>query len=286
VKPHRIILFARSFTILMILVFFSACVPSQAVSDYPTDTPTPQPTNVTATATVIWFPATPTETAVSTIENTPTPDTGLSYGDLVLEDTFGFDSPWIIGSYASGNVAFGNESLSLAVSVPSGSLTSFRRETYFTDLFLQINVQASLCSPKDSFGVGFWATNERNYYRLALTCEGTYRLERVREGKITGLTKWLPSAQAPRGIQTSAKIGLWVGGGLIRIYLNDEFQSQLYVNRATGGLGVFTSSNSTSATTATFMDLQVYDVQPGNYPPTPMPTLRPTRTALPTIPTP
>jgi hypothetical protein len=284
VRPHRIPLFAGMIVVLMISIFFSACVPTEPVADIPTDTPTLQP--ATATATVIWFPATATGTALPTIESTPTPDISLSYGDLVLEDTFGIDSPWVIGSYASGNVAFGTDSLTLAVASPTGVLSSFRKETYFTDFFLQINVQASLCSAKDSFGVGFWSANDRNYYRLALTCEGTYRLERVREGKVTGLTDWLPSAQAPRGPQTSAKIGLWAGGGLIRIYLDDEFQSQLYVNRATGGLGVFASSNGNSATTATFTDLQVYDVQPGDYPPTPTPTLRPTRTALPTIPTP
>ncbi len=267
-----------------VLLGLSACLPRTTPETLPTDTPTLIPS--TASPTIIWFPATATFTPLPTIKVTPTQQKVTGYGTLFVEDLFDSTDAWVTGSYADGNVAFGNHSLSLAVAQPGGTLTSFRRETYFTDFYLEITAESSLCSSNDTFGVAFWAANARTYHRLALSCSGSYRLERVREKRVTPLTEWLPSSKIFRGPMTSARIGLWAGGGLIRVFFDDEFQSELYTDRSTGGLGVFASSNGGTAVTGVFSNLQIYEVLPENYPPTPEPTLRPTKTALPTIPTP
>lgn len=243
----------------------------------PTDTITP---------TRIWFPATATYTRVAATIVTPTPAAEIFYGDLALADDFSDHDAWVTGSYADGNVAYGNNTLALAVANPGGSLTSFRKETYFTDFYAVIQASANLCSPQDSFGVSFWAANARNYYRLAINCSGAFRLEKVKENKVTDLTDWQNSDQLMRGPMGSVKIGLWSGGGLIRVYFNDLYQSEIAVSRSTGGLGLFTISNSTTAVTAVFSKLEVYEVLPEHYPPTATPTVRPTKTPLPTIPTP
>lgn len=269
---------------IMLFFLLSACLPVKTPIDLPTDTPTPLP--ATSTATTVWFPATQTFTPIATIIITPTRLAQAEYGLLALEDSFNDEEAWVTGSYADGNVAFGEDSLSLAVARPSGSLTSFRKETYFSDFYLELTAASGLCSQNDSFGIAFWAVNARNYYRLALTCSGLYRLERVKENQVSPLTDWLPSAQIIRGPQVSVRVGLWVGGGLIRVYLDDVFQSELYTNKSTGGMGVFTVSSGTSAVTGTFSELKIYDVSPEFYPPTPEPTIRPSKTPLPTIPTP
>ncbi len=278
-------MFTRSLFIGMVLLtILSSCL-SQA-----TEVAAPTPTLLASTSnpsnTPVWFPATATSTPVPTFEFSPTPISSLAHADLVVDDTFANPEDWVIGSYAAGNVAFGQKVLSVAVASPGENLTSFRKETYFSDFYLEMNASSSLCSPADAFGVAFWAVDASNYYRLALSCAGMYRLERVRGEKVTELTPWLPSAQIMRGPQVSVRVGLWSGGGLLRFYLNDIYQSEIRVPRATGGLGVFAQSNNSSALTASFSALEVYDVQPENYPPTPEPTVRPSKTPLPTIPTP
>jgi hypothetical protein len=249
------------------------------IPTFESNTPSPS-------TTIVWFPATATSTPVPTIELSPTPLSYLAYGDQLVMDSFSDEKQWVLGSYAAGNAALGADVLSLAVAAPGGTLTSFRRDTYFSDFYLEVNAASSLCSSADSFGVAFWAVDASNYYRMALSCAGMYRLERVRGDKVTELTDWLPSAQIVRGPQVSVRVGLWSGGGLLRFFLNDIYQSEVRLPHATGGLGFFTQSNSSSAVTAVFSDLAVYDVSPDNYPPTPEPTIRPSKTPLPTIPTP
>lgn len=262
----------------------SACsIPQQPVT-LPTDAPTFLPDS--ATPTIVWFPATATRTVLPMAEATATPQPVPLYGELAVYDAFDEKDAWVTGSYATGNVAFGIKNLSLAVAVPGGSLTSFRRDTYFSDFYYQIHASSSLCQTGDTYGIAFWAVNSQNYYRLALTCAGQYRLERVRENKVSALTDWIGSPQIGRGPIESLQVGLWSGGGLLQIYLNGIYQSEFRTNRATGGIGLFAASNSSSAVTATFRDLEIYDVTPEYYPLTPEPTLRPTKTPLPTIPTP
>lgn len=269
---------------VVLCLLAAGCIPAQTPVEEPTATPVP--ITATVTETRIWFPATATRTQPAATIFTATPLVEIQYSDLVLEDNFTDKEAWVTGSYASGNVAFGNQALSLAVAVPGGELNSFRRDTYFTDFYATIDATANLCSPQDTFGLAFWSTNTRNYYRLALNCSGAFRLEKIRENKVTTLSEWQQSDQLMRGPMGSVKIGLWAGGGLIRVYLNDHFQSELAIPRATGGLGLFTQSNSATAVTSVFSSLEVYQVLPENYPPTATPTTRPTKTPLPTIPTP
>lgn len=260
------------------------CAPVREEVIEPTAT-LPIPT-ATITATRVWFPATATHTQVAATIVTPTPAAEVFYGELTLTDDFSDHDAWVSGSYAAGNVAYGKNSLALAVAAPGGELTSFRKDTYFTDFYTVIDASANLCSPQDSFGLAFWAANARNYYRLAVNCAGAFRVERVRDDKVKNLSEWQSSDQLTRGPMGSVKIGLWSGGGLIRVYFNDRYQTEIQIPRSTGGLGLFTVSNSTTAVTSIFSGLEVYAVLPEHYPPTATPTIRPTKTPLPTIPTP
>jgi hypothetical protein len=271
------------FGLILPLAILSGCLPVRTPIPFPTNTGTPP--LATETITPVWFPATSTRTPIPSSAVTSTPANLPDYSGLQFSDSFSKADDWVIGSYADGNVALGSDSMGLAVARPGGILTTFRKDTYQTDFYLEMQVNSSLCSPNDSFGPAFWAANSQNYTRLALTCSGQYRLERVKGGKASKLSDWMPSTQLTRGPQLSVKVGLWAGGGLVQVYFNDVFQTELSVSRSTGGLGMFAQSFDRPLTVS-FSSLDVYEVLPDNYKPSSTPTVRPTKTPLPTIPTP
>jgi hypothetical protein len=234
----------------------------------------------------VWFPATSTPTRQVTIQPSATPDSAILYGNLVIDDQFKTPADWTNGSFPEGNIEFSESALNLAVASPGGTLVSLRTDTFTNDFYLETSITASLCTQPDTFGVIFWATNDRNYYREAFNCSGQFRLEKVSNGRVSALSEWTASSQAVRTPGVPVRVGLWVGRGLVRLYLNEEFQSSQSLAPTAGGIGFFASSNGSTAVTTQFTDLQVYEVSPVDYPPTATPTIRPTYTGVPTIPTP
>ena len=126
---------------------------------------------------------------------------------------FRIDSAWLTGAYPGGNVAYGADTLNLAVAVPNGSLTSYRKDTYFSDLYWEITVAANLCTPSDIYGLIFWSENEQNYHELAFNCSGEFSMDKVNSGYRSQLLDWTASSQVPRGGLSPFRVGLWVGKG-------------------------------------------------------------------------
>ncbi len=281
---NRQVPLACIFVTMFLLSALAGCSLPREVA--PEMTPTVLQVTQTPSATIVWFPATSTPTRQITIKPSSTPDASIQYGNLVIDDQFEIQSDWIHGAFPAGNIDFGDGSINLAVASPGGTLTSLRTDTFTDDFYLEVSITASLCKREDTFGVVFWATNDRTYHRVVFNCGGLFRIEKVSNGKVSALTDWAASAQAARTPGVPFRVGLWVGGGLVRIYLNNAFQASQKLAPTAGGIGFFTSSNATSAVTIQFSDLQLYEVSVVDYPATSTPTVRPTKTALPTIPTP
>ena len=270
--------------ICLLLITLSACQPAEATID--PETPTPLTQTPTSTSTRIWFPSTATPTVYFTPLQTPTPSESPDFGELIIKDDFFDRTAWINGAFPAGNVAYGDKTLNLAVSSPGSSLTSFRKDTYFSDFYMETTVTANLCSASDSYGLVFWSVNDKTYYRISFNCSGEYALEKVKEGRPTTLLDWSPSGQVPRGGLSPVRVGLWVGGGYIRLYLNGIFQAGMYLPPATGGIGVFAQSAEGPAVSISYSDMEIYSVSPIDYPLTPTPTKKPTRRPYPTLATP
>ncbi len=247
---------------------------------------TPTINTVYPTATRIWFPSTSTPTVYIPFENTPTPYESPDYDVLVITDDFSERKSWQSGSFPAGNVAYGKNTLNLAVSSPRASLTSFRSDSYFSDFYWEMTVTGNLCSPTDAFGLIFWSVNDLNYDRLSFNCAGEYAVEKVNNGRSSPLMDWSPSSQVPRGGLSPFRVGLWVGGGNVRIYLNDIYQDGVYLPPATGGIGIFAQSGDGPAMNISYSNMQLYSVSPSDYPATPTPTPLPTKKPFPTLPTP
>lgn len=275
-----------SITLISILclaaMILAACQPVTAT--FEPDTPTAVMETPTSTATRIWFPSTATPTVYVPPEETPSPDENAGYGELVLEDDFSDRSAWLTGAYPGGNAAYGADSLNLAVAVPNGSLTSYRKDTYFSDLYWEITMAANLCTPSDIYGLIFWSVNEQNYHELAFNCSGEFSIDKMNSGYRSQLLDWTASSQVPRGGLSPFRVGLWVGKGLVRIYLNDQFQTGVYIPAGTGGIGIFARSTGGPAISVSYSDMQIYAVSPQDYPATPTPTLKPTNKPYPTQP--
>lgn len=252
------------FLILTALMVLSGCdfLPAEA-----TITPTLTATQTeTPTPTVDWFPATPTPTQVPMPSPTPQPTledlrTGLI--DLIVADDFTDQDLWETRQSSVGNIAYGVQNLTLAVSSPNTSLTSLSQHNLPEDFYLEITIQSTLCQPPDQSGVLFWYLSGSDYHRLLIDCSGQVRLELIQGGQSFVLQDWETARNAQPGPLATNRLGLWVSRGQFQLYNNDVllFNRNVATNRS-GGLGLFARTISGSTMTVRFSDLQIYSIEP------------------------
>jgi hypothetical protein len=227
----------------------------------PTETPTQ---THTPTPTVDWFPATPTPTFLPTTSPTPQITLADQYegvADLSLQDNFTDERLWTTPQTESGNVAFGNENLTLAVAKQDTYLFSNSQHTLNNNFYLEITIQTSLCQPEDQFGIIFWRQSESDYYQLSFDCSGQYRLILVQAGQSVVLRNWESASQMLPGYPAENRVGLWVRQGLFRLYINDTFQFEETISRErTGDLSVFARTVAGDAITVRFSDLKIFRI--------------------------
>jgi len=261
----------------------SACLPTATAVEPP---PTASVAASTATATRVWFPPTATSTQYLRPSTTPTPVGQLRYGELLFFDPFSETNDWVSGSFAGGNIAYDDHKLNLAISTPGGSLLSLRKNTVTADLYIEMTILPNLCSPSDKYGIAFWSVTQEHYSRLAFDCSGQFALEKVKDGRTEAYLPWSPSSQVPRGVLSPIRVGLWLGGGLARVYVNNQLIADTYLPPGAGGIGFFAESHGGTAMNISYSDLQAYSVSMVDYPPTPTTTPSPTKKPYPTQPTP
>lgn len=234
---------------------------------------TPQPALFTPTATqthsptptVDWFPATATPTLVPSA--TPTPPTTLEdpyegVGNLLIEDDFTNTVWWQTLQSESGNIAFGEENLTFAVSKPESILTSLSQHNLPQDFYLEVTLQTSLCQLEDHIGIIFWRESSSNFYQVLLNCGGQYRLELVQDGLRYGLIDWTAASQVQLGAPATNKLGLWVYQGDLRFFINDTYQfTERVAKDRTGTLGLLARTVAGPAMTIKFSDLAIYQVE-------------------------
>ncbi len=249
--------------ILTALIVLPGCdfLPAEA-----TITPTLTATQTeTPTPTVDWFPATATPTQVPLPSPTPQPtleDLRTGLVDLIVEDDFTDQSLWETRQSSVGNIAFGNQNLSLAIASASTSLTSLSQHTLPEDFYMEITIQPTLCQPTDQSGLLFLYLSAGDYHRLLIDCAGQVRLELIQGGQSYVLQNWETARLAQPGPLGANRLGLWVSNGQLQLYINDvlQFNRSITANRS-GGLGVFARTVDGSTMTVRFSDLQVFSIQ-------------------------
>ena len=246
---------------LMLIIGLSACAPQTLPLEevLPSETPTQ-----TATQTIVWFPPTSTPTPLPTRMVTPTPNMMVNLGSLVAQDGFTQKTGWTTLNSTAGNVAFGNDDLTLAVASPRTTLLSLRTGDLFSDFYLEITSQVNLCRGEDTYGVLSRAGSEYNAYRLWVRCDGYLRLERLRNGEVVILKDWTPSGQVRPGAPVTNRIGILASGPVLRVFIDDVFQFEASDPVwQSGTVGVLARSSGDTSVSVSFRDLKIYALNSG-----------------------
>lgn len=266
----------RTWTLILLAATLALVSCSGGVIVLPTYTPSP---SETPTSTIVWFPATETPTGLPSPTPFPTPEGAPGRGELLFEDTFDEPELWNTSSSSWASAVVTNNRLVLSIDGQGPlSIVSLRSEPSLGDFYAEATAIVSLCRAEDRYGMVFRTQPGENYYRLALNCNGQVRLERGRGGSVSPLTEWLSSGDVSFGAPANVRLGVWMVGSEMRLYLNDNLQFTVRdpILR-TGTLGFFVYANGSSPVTVAFSDLQVYSV----FYVSPTPSRTPTRTPTP-----
>jgi hypothetical protein len=99
-------------------------------------------------------------------------------GKILLEDNFTDPNAWTLSQSDLGSVALGVNELTIAIGEANAYLYSVREAPIFTDFYLEITAEPSLCRDLDEYGVLIRVSPKVDYYRFSLSCNGQVRLDR------------------------------------------------------------------------------------------------------------
>jgi hypothetical protein len=246
---------------IILVILSTACTVAPTFEVLPTSsqvTPT-----ATSTPTVIWFPPTATPTAFPTPIVTPTMDMRPALGNMLFEDDFSQVNTWTTSQTADGSVALGKNELTIAIAETNAYLYSVREEPAFSNYYLEITANTSLCRGLDEYGVLFRVSPVMDYYRFSLSCNGQVRLDRVYNGQASSPQPWIMSGAVPPGAPSSSLIGIAAQGDELSFFVNGQFQFSVHDPLlSTGGVGVFARSANKMAVTVNFSQLVIYEIIP------------------------
>jgi len=219
---------------------------------------TPPSLFATETPTILWFPATNTPTTFPGSLLLPTLEARPGLGEVLLTDTFDQPEFWATASSEDARAVIEQNRVLLAAN-PGFAILTLRSEPLLADFYAEVTVRLSLCRDKDQYGMVFRAQSRADYYRYAVNCNGQARLQRVRNGEAVPLQDWTFSSDAPPGAPGEVKLGVWVVGTEMRLFLNDRHQ---FTSRdpvlGYGTLGLFILSGGATEESASFSELVVY----------------------------
>jgi len=248
--------------ILSVLPITSGCDILLPAPPLPATTTATQ--TLTPTPTIDWFPATATPTFIPIASTTPQPtieDPREGITEVLIEDNFTDESLWMTSQTESGNIAFGDDNLTLAAAIPNAYLFSLSQHELNENFYIEITLQTSLCKPLDQFGIVFWRQSQGDHYQLVFNCDGQYRLELVQGGQAAVIRDWETATQMQPSHPATNRMGLWVYQGQFQLYINDvlQFEERIAQDR-TGSLGVFAKTVEGDAITVRFSNLQIFSV--------------------------
>ncbi|MBI5944801.1 MAG: hypothetical protein HY864_10575 [Chloroflexi bacterium] len=249
-------------------MIFTSCAALDSMNATPVEIPateTPLPT-----ATIDWFPSTATPTLGVFATNPPAAEMRPGLGSIIITDNFSNSSLWDIAASDEASAAIENNSLILAAQ--SGvHMLSLRHGDVLGDFYAEVTARPNLCRGNDDYGILVRASSAA-YYRFALSCTGTVRMDRLSNGTKLNLQAPLPSGDVPPGAPGEVRIGIWAVGPEMRLFLNGRYQFSIREpSYPSGTIGVFVNSAGDTPVVVAFSDLMIQNVD----------YVLPTRTPLP-----
>jgi hypothetical protein len=232
----------------------------------PVETPTPAPTasqtiTPTASATVEWFPPTPTLKISATVEITPTPQINAELGEVIFKDDFESGEGWTVPTTDRGKINIANGEINIIINEPGSFLIGTMEKPDLHDFYAEITASPILCSPRDEYGFLFRVFGRNQYYRFALNCEGEIRLDMISGESGTILYPWTRSASVPVGSPTISTLALLAVNDEIYVFINGDPQFTVSDRQfQVGSFGVYARSVGDTAVTISFSDLIVREV--------------------------
>jgi len=265
---------------LILVLSAAGCSAPPASSPVPADTMEPVSP---PTATIDWFPTTPTPTPTLAPTLEPTSDMRPGLGKAIYEDDFSDRSRWVTAVTYDGSIAYGVNEITLAISKPQRTLQTQPQNLQLDDFYLKITANPSLCSENDVYGILFRVNSPYDYYRLLVSCAGKVRIERVQRGAASPLQDWVFAGKIPPGAPLIVNLGLWVSGSSIRLFAEDFFLFEVEDNNFTsGGIGLYARSGGTTPLTVSFRSLSVYELETTTLYPSKSQTFTPASSGTPT----
>lgn len=265
------------------VMLLSGCLPPRVI--YVTATPPlPSATSDAPTATIDWFPTTPTITPTRYPTLEPTPNQKPGIGEIVYQDDFSDRTLWNVAVTQGGSIGYGINEITIALSSPKVRLVTSPKESLrLGDFYLEVTINPSLCKEEDTYGLMFRTQTNYDYYRLVFSCAGKIRLERVAQNRTSILQDWILTGEVPPGAPLLVRVGIWAGGDDIRVFANDKFLFSVHDEViSNGGIAFYALSGGPNALTVNFKDLVIRRIQRfPNQTSTPLPTLVPSRTPVP-----
>ena len=243
------------------LCAMGACV---GVGGAPTQAPEltlPATASPESSATIDWFPRTPTATFPTQPGSVPAEitQTPQARGEALFSDDFSDEALWQAQAQSTGNIKVGSGALSVALKGFMGLLVSTSQHDLPASFFLEVMVDVSLCSEGDQYGLLLWQNSVAGTYRLWMNCAGELRLDRQIYASVGVVSDWQQARKFQPGAPASNKIGLLAEAGELKVYINDTFQFSVPIRQdLEGPLGVIAQSAGNGASTILFSDLAVY----------------------------
>jgi hypothetical protein len=236
------------------------------------------PASQTPTPTIVWFPATATYTPYPMATVQPTLDQRPGIGPVIFTDDFSDPTAWTQSLSSEGSVAVTNHELTIAIAENNerAYLSSIRSQPVFSNFYLELNANPTLCRDKDEYGLLLRVSPALDYYRYSLSCDGYLRLDRVVNGQASSPQPWLLSWAVPPGAPSQVRLGVWAYGSEMRFFINDQYQFTVIDPLLTSGsLGVFARAAGETAVTVNFSNLEVREIgSPPPVAPTGTPTIQ------------
>ena len=243
---------------LIIVVVLSACAPAELP---PTSTSSPTAILI-PTATIDWFPATASPTAMPTQTASPTPNMHPDLGVLILADNFSSPSPWPDTATNNTRVGVENNRLNLYSNISGALLLAPRNAPVIGDFFMEVTASTSLCDGNDEYGLMLRITSTGDHYRFALSCDGRAKIERVLNGAVSMPLEWQAFPVVPAMAPSIVRLSIWASNSEMRFFVNDVLlftanDTVLY----SGRVGAFIRTRSNGPVSVSFSDLMIYALE-------------------------
>ena len=252
-------MFKKSWLIALALLVLAACAapnPEAAL------TPEPEPTLVLLPSpTIDWFPSPPTPTRIPTeVGSLPTQLAGAPQGwALIAADDFSDQSHWQEVSGTAGTAAYETNALSLALPAGKTALVSVSDHTLPAEFYLELTIEALMCSDADQYGLILWRNSNSGTYRVWFNCQGEVMVDRELNASIGRLVNWQTARKLQPGAPSSNRIAVWAEAGQLRVFANGVEQFALQTRSdLNGALGVIAQGAGSNAATFSISNLAVY----------------------------